>query len=52
VENFCYGKIAKFWFTNPLGYVEYFRQFTRKEKCITANLVGAAKILKHIYKRW
>jgi len=33
------------------GYVEYFRHFTRREKCITADLVGAAKILKHIYKR-
>jgi len=48
VENFSYGKIEKFWFTNSLGYVEYFRQFTRKERCITADPVGAAKILTHI----
>lgn len=51
VENFCYGKIAKFWFTNPLGYVKYFRQFTGKEKCLSADLVDTTKILKHICKK-
>ena len=51
MENFWHGKIAKFWFTNPLGYVKYFRQFTGKEICITADLVGSARILKHIYKK-
>jgi len=49
VENFCYDRSEKFWFTNRLEYVEYFRQFTRKEICVTADPVGAAKILKHVY---